>query len=849
MRQSSKIALLAAFTFGALCAFAQTPTKIPLTGNLGSILGTPSPYASASIELLNCASPVSVTGYAGIVQTAMTIQADASGNINSTIWPNDVITCNGTTGASQYAVNYIVQGVPSGTTQCYQVTSGQSSWNMNVQQPVACGGGAPNPQDAQFRNLNVTGCMSIDGGTCGNYLSANGCTITTGGNLSCPGSITGSVISPTSPVGLAYGGTAATSAAAANANLSGMNPACSGSNCYYISEGDSTSACAYQTCGSTAWGAQLAAMPFFAGRATYIQAAVSGSSWESMTSRYNTAVRPYKPNGTTILKSYLSVLIGRNNVAESPATIEAGIQAYINQAKADGFTIIFATTLPASTAPGPPLTGAPVSITAFTPNTGNNTTVFTAANSFTIGQGLYLTNISAVPTETTPTCSPTSFSASSGTFATIQCANSFSANQWVYFSGMGGAAASFVNGSWIQVASTGLSGTQFQIPWGGGTISPESLTGTVYTSNGAGANLNNFAGTVTAANSTSFTMTPASGGTGANTGTANPTLASAWDPITLSQAMTLQAVNDWIRHFPVCSTTITTNCADFVVDFASQLRDPGNTGLDTYDGTHPTVSFAATMAQTAEAALLSGGPVLPAQPMNSQVYPNFSGGMNAGGIGVYPAYWNYYPSNDVMFWTMYFVGSTAWDDAYDATSGNYLQRNSRFYDWFLYCGSYSLCLTMGADNSATFTGTVTAPTVNATSMNATTISGTSANFSSVSGVIGGTGTATFSAGAGAGSGPSTPVCLSGFTCDSNSGVVAITSGTSPPTTGTVVNVTLGGMTRLARPTCLTKITTTAGVEVPSWGLANTTTVESINLVGTALTASTAYDLAYICQGN
>ena len=160
----------------ALSALAQTPVPIPITGNLGAIQGTGQPYAGVSIQLQNCPSPVSITGYFGIVQTGYQIRAGSSGLITGTVWPNDLITCNGTTGNSQYSLTLMNGGVPSGTVQCYQVTSTQTIWNMNTQQPIACSQSPPNPQDAQYRNLNVTGCLSVDGGGCSGGGGGSGVT-------------------------------------------------------------------------------------------------------------------------------------------------------------------------------------------------------------------------------------------------------------------------------------------------------------------------------------------------------------------------------------------------------------------------------------------------------------------------------------------------------------------------------------------------------------------------------------------------------------------------------------------------------------------------------------------------
>ena len=98
-----------------MSALAQTtPVPIPITGNLGAIQGIGQPYAGVSIQLQNCPSPASITGYFGIVQTGYQIRATSAGLISGTIWPNDLITCNGTTGNSQYSEVVVISGVPSG---------------------------------------------------------------------------------------------------------------------------------------------------------------------------------------------------------------------------------------------------------------------------------------------------------------------------------------------------------------------------------------------------------------------------------------------------------------------------------------------------------------------------------------------------------------------------------------------------------------------------------------------------------------------------------------------------------------------------------------------------------------
>lgn len=158
----TKLIICSLIALGAVSAHCQTPTPIPITGNLGVILGTPAPYAGLLVQLQNCASPTTIPGYSVIVQTGYQIQANASGVINSTIWPNDLIDCNGTTGNSQYQLSLIVNGSVAGVPQCYQVVSTQGTWNINTQQPITCGQSPPDPQDETYRNLNITGFLQAN---------------------------------------------------------------------------------------------------------------------------------------------------------------------------------------------------------------------------------------------------------------------------------------------------------------------------------------------------------------------------------------------------------------------------------------------------------------------------------------------------------------------------------------------------------------------------------------------------------------------------------------------------------------------------------------------------------------
>ena len=162
---------------------------------------------------------------------------------------------------------------------------------------------------------------------------------------------------------------------------------------YLITEGDSTSAGAFMTTPATqAWGAQLSQLAFFKNRATFINAAISGSTCASMTARYVSAVKPYKPNGSTITKAYLMVLIGRNDLALGAAAMESCDAAYISQAVTDGFAVTQATILPATTQISGPVGSPTCNITAIQ-QTGTTVT-FTCANTFTVGQSVFLQSLS-----------------------------------------------------------------------------------------------------------------------------------------------------------------------------------------------------------------------------------------------------------------------------------------------------------------------------------------------------------------------------------------------------------------------------------------------------------------------
>lgn len=357
-----------------------------------------------------------------------------------------------------------------------------------------------------------------------------------------------------------------------------------------------------------AWSAQLSQLPYFKNRSTLVNNSVTGQTCEQMASAYTTQVTPYIPNGTTRIKTWHFIgPITRNDIAETPAQIEECLDAYYERSRADGNTTVGVTTLPSSTSFSPPVTGSSSTITAFsaTPNgSGGGTMRFTVPNAFTVGQGIWVTGISASPSFTGLDCSVTSYTSTGSTFTLIFSAPCSVGNA-AYVDGLTGAAAS-ANTLWqfpISTTSTSATFAFSGVPSGSG-----STGGTAHGSTGAGANCNNNAFTVSAATSSYFESTLYCGGSysnQANTGTAQVTPFTAWDPVTLSQQYKLEAVNDWIRKYPICSSSVTSHCFSFLLDAAQQLPNPSDPA-STYDGTHPKPSIYSAIAKQAS-AIVTGG--------------------------------------------------------------------------------------------------------------------------------------------------------------------------------------------------------------------------------------------------
>jgi hypothetical protein len=137
------------------------------------------PDAYITLLLENCTGgQPQITGYSTIVSNSYQFVADSNGAINGTVWANDQISCSGTIGATIYAQSlYDPNGNQIGTTQCFAVLHTQGAWNINSQQPVACGTTPPNPTNGTYGNLNSTGFFQANNGAYSGTLTVGGSVI------------------------------------------------------------------------------------------------------------------------------------------------------------------------------------------------------------------------------------------------------------------------------------------------------------------------------------------------------------------------------------------------------------------------------------------------------------------------------------------------------------------------------------------------------------------------------------------------------------------------------------------------------------------------------------------------
>jgi hypothetical protein len=159
-------------------------------------------------------------------------------------------------------------------------------------------------------------------------------------------------------------------------------------------------------------------------------------------------------------------------------------------------------------------------------------------------------------------------------------------------------------------------------------------------------------------------------------------------------------------------------------------------------------------------------------------------------------------------------------------------------------GAYAVCL-----NCAASSGTSGLLVENGASSPSAVLTVTGSGNTTAAGFVSGkyiigTGTMTLATGSAAGTSPSI-ACATSHVCDSSSGAVTLTTGTSPAT-GTLATLTFpNSHTNYAN--CVVNVSSsTAQLTTVTWSESTTAITLTAN---SALTASTAYTIRYWCGGN
>lgn len=115
---------------------AQLPGQVQMTGEVSA--GTAS---QVRIQLVNCGAYQPRATYDGaFVSTQIKISyilTILNGAFSQYVWPNDLISCGGTTGNTRYTVTYIQNGVPVGQPETFSVPSTINPFDTTEQTPVS----------------------------------------------------------------------------------------------------------------------------------------------------------------------------------------------------------------------------------------------------------------------------------------------------------------------------------------------------------------------------------------------------------------------------------------------------------------------------------------------------------------------------------------------------------------------------------------------------------------------------------------------------------------------------------------------------------------------------------------
>jgi len=170
MRYLPRLIAWAMFALLGVPAFAQGTSPLPGQVKVTTNIQVSSQGQSyVQLQLVNCPTQhprviLNAVLSRTIVQTSLPPFApDASGNVAGYVYPNDVLSCDGTVGHSAYSVTYVQNGVPTGTAETFIVMSGINPFDLTANTPVT---NLPPPfvpgQDFHFRNLILDGALTAD---------------------------------------------------------------------------------------------------------------------------------------------------------------------------------------------------------------------------------------------------------------------------------------------------------------------------------------------------------------------------------------------------------------------------------------------------------------------------------------------------------------------------------------------------------------------------------------------------------------------------------------------------------------------------------------------------------------
>ena len=204
--------------------------------------------------------------------------------------------------------------------------------------------------DVEYISASGTGSVTsvaLAGGTTG--LTTSGGPITAAGTITLAGTLNvANGGTGTASPAIVAGNNVTVSGTWPNQIINALGSPISGTNNAFIFDGDSISTDNAGGAG-LGWPVQLMASPTFSGKGTKYNFATSSSVVSGMVTRYGESVLALRPALNSGRPAYLFVLCGTNDMrTTTAATLISDLESYWTTAKADGFTVVAMTVMPAN---------------------------------------------------------------------------------------------------------------------------------------------------------------------------------------------------------------------------------------------------------------------------------------------------------------------------------------------------------------------------------------------------------------------------------------------------------------------------------------------------------------------